>query len=114
MPYKIVPIEEFTTRADVRVLCESLGYHQVSQNTAQAVAWNLMDGMSWQELAAKNKVESKYTGNQAWFTPNELRAAQLVASRVAKVAADRSDNSDSTTTGDYDSESLEKDVSSDS
>lgn len=105
MPYKIVPLEQFTDKTDIRVLCESLGYNQVSQNTAQAVAWNLMDGLSWQALAAKNRVESKYTGNQPWFTPNELRAAQLIASRVAKVAEDRASASDLAPQGDYDSES---------
>jgi hypothetical protein len=91
MAYKIVPIEQFTSKLDVRVLCESLGYNQVSQNSAQAVAWHLMDGLSWQELAAKNRVESKYTGNQAWFSPAEMRTAQMVANRVAQVARERAE-----------------------
>ena len=95
VPYKIVPLDQFTTKADVRVLCESLGYNQVSQNAAQAVAWHLMDGLSWQELAAKNRVESKYTGNQPWFSAIEMQTAQMVANRVAQVARDRSKSKDS-------------------
>ncbi|KAA1259362.1 hypothetical protein LF1_18940 [Rubripirellula obstinata] len=108
MPYKIVPIEEFTDKADVRVLCESLGYNQVSQNAAQAVAWHLMDGMSWQKLAAKNRVESKYTGNVAWFSPAEMRTAQMVASRVIQVARERAEaDSSSSSSAVSDSESSE-------
>ena len=97
MPYKIIPIDQFTSKTDVHVLCESLGYNQVGQNTAQAVAWHLMDGLSWQKLAAKNRVESKYTGNESWFSLAELRAAQMVTSRVAQVAEERakSDSSES-------------------
>ena len=95
IPYKIVPLDQFTTNADVRVLCESLGHNQVSQNAAQAVAWHLMDGLSWQELAAKNRVESKYTGNQSWFSVAELQTAQAIANRVAQVARDRATSEDS-------------------
>ncbi|NND95949.1 MAG: hypothetical protein HKN47_01315, partial [Pirellulaceae bacterium] len=60
MAYKMVPLEQFTDNPQVRVLCEALGYGQVTQNTAQAAAWHLMDDMSWQQLAKKNRVESKY------------------------------------------------------
>ncbi len=86
MAYKIVPLEQFTTSAKVKILCESLGLGQVTQNTAQAAAWHLMDGLSWQALAAKNRVESKYTGNVAWFTGMELRTAQTVVSEVSRIA----------------------------
>ena len=90
MAYKIVPIEQFTKKADVRVLCEALGYGQVTQNTAQAAAWHMMDGLTWGQLAAKNRVESKYLGNIRWFSQFELRTAMAVAKeadRLAKVRA---------------------------
>jgi hypothetical protein len=89
MAYKMVPIEQFTDKADVRVLCEALGYGQVTQNTAQAAAWHMMDGMSWNELAAKNRVESKYLGNIRWFSPFELHTAMAVAKEAERLAKDR-------------------------
>ena len=98
--YKIVPLEQFTDKADVRVLCEALGYRQVSQNTAQAAAWHMMDGLGWEELAAKNRVESKYTGNIRWFTPIELRAAYNVVARAVRVAEERTEALSET--GEYD------------
>jgi hypothetical protein len=89
MAYKIVPIEQFTKKADVRVLCEALGYGQVTQNTAQAAAWHMMDGLSWNQLAAKNRVESKYLGNIRWFSPFELRTAMAVAKEADRLAKER-------------------------
>ncbi|MCH1439559.1 MAG: hypothetical protein L7W43_07880, partial [Rubripirellula sp.] len=86
MAYKMVPIEQFTDKADVRVLCEALGYGQVTQNTAQAAAWHMMDGLSWNELAAKNRVESKYLGNIRWFSPFEIHTAMAVAKEADRLA----------------------------
>jgi hypothetical protein len=104
MAYKIVPIEEFTADDKIRILCEALADGQVAQNTAQAAAWHIMDGMSWQELAAKNRVESKYTGTVKWFTPIELRSAVAVVSEVTRIAKVQSthtgaDDSDNRTQG---------------
>ncbi|TWU46357.1 hypothetical protein Poly51_57530 [Rubripirellula tenax] len=96
MAYKMVPIEEFTSDPNVRVLCESLGRGQLTQNTAQAAAWHMMDNMTWGELAAKNRIESKYTGNVRWFSPIELRTAQAVVAEVARIARERSTESEYT------------------
>jgi hypothetical protein len=98
MAYKMIPLSEFTSNAEVRVVCEALGHGQITQNTAQAAAWHLMDDMSWRELAAKNRVESKYTGNIRWFSPIELQTAVAVvreASRIAERREDETSDSDS-------------------
>ncbi len=89
MAYKMVPLEQFSDDPQIRVLCEALGYGQVTQNTAQAAAWHIMDDMSWQELAAKNRVESKYTGNIRWFSPIELQTAMAVVREAARIAEER-------------------------
>ncbi len=89
MAYKIVPLEEFTKDPNIRVLCEALGNGMVTQNTAQAAAWHMMDGLSWDFLAAKNRVESKYTGNVRWFTPFELRTAAVAVSESKRIAEER-------------------------
>ncbi|QDV56943.1 hypothetical protein [Rosistilla oblonga] len=84
IPYTIIPIEQFTQDPSVIELCTHLGYGRVPQNTAQAAAWHLMDKMSWQELASKNRRESAYTGNTPFFNGNELRAAMSVVQYVSK------------------------------
>jgi hypothetical protein len=97
MAYKIVPLEQFTDNPRIRVICEQLGYRRVPQNTAQAAAWHVMDDLSWQELAVKNRVESKYLGNIRWFSPIELKMAMAVVAEATRVAETRqqSDSSES-------------------
>ncbi|MGB7343404.1 MAG: hypothetical protein WBD20_04285 [Pirellulaceae bacterium] len=89
MAYKIVPLDEFTKDENVRVLCEALGNGLVTQNTAQAAAWHMMDNLSWEFLAAKNRVESQYTGNVRWFSPFELRTAVAVVNESKRIATER-------------------------
>ncbi|MCC9657807.1 hypothetical protein [Rhodopirellula halodulae] len=87
MQYAIVPLEKVSKDPAVAALCEALGNGAVAQNTAQAATWHLTDDMSWEELAAKNRKESKYTGNIPYFTAFEIRAAANVVGEVKRVAA---------------------------
>ena len=75
MKYKLVPIEQVNDDPKVIQLCAMLGAGQVPQNTAQAAAWHLANGLSWEELMVKNRVESKYTGNVRFFNLVELQNA---------------------------------------
>lgn len=75
MKYKMVPLASVTKDENIRQLCEALGNKLVSQNVAQAAAWHMTDDLSWNELASKNRVESKYTGNVKFFHPRELQVA---------------------------------------
>lgn len=95
MEYRIAPLEEFTDDGRIHALCEALGRGLVSQNVAQAVAWHVMDGMSWETLAAKNREESKYTGNLPWFSPQELTLAMAVAAEVERIQQSRDSSSSS-------------------
>ena len=105
MAYKIVPLDQVTTNKDVHVLCEALGNKLVTQNTAQAAAWHMMDNLSWEELSKKNRVESQYTGNIPWFSPFELRTAMTAVKESKRIAKTRSErDSDSKEEGEYKSE----------
>jgi hypothetical protein len=86
MNYKIVPIDTLTKDPNVIEVCKMLGYGEVPQNAAQAAAWNLANGLSWQELAVKNRVELKTIGYaERFFAPQEL----ALASRIAGEAMQR-------------------------
>jgi hypothetical protein len=104
MAYKMIPADKFTKDARVLGVCTMLGYGMIAQNTAQAATWHLTDNLSWQELAAKNRVESKYTGNVPWFTPFEIRqASAVVAEATVRFEAKSTESDDTTsTTRDYD------------
>ncbi len=88
MKYAIVPLEQVTKDPAVALLCQALGSGQVAQNTAQAAAWNLMDGLSWAELANKNRFENRYTGNIRYFSQLELRTAMAVVAEAKRATAD--------------------------
>lgn len=75
MTYKLVPLEKVSDNAAIAQLCQRLGTGLVPQNIAQAAAWHVASGLSWEELRLKNRHESKYTGNVRWFTTAELESA---------------------------------------
>ncbi|MCH8922617.1 MAG: hypothetical protein IIA67_05660 [Planctomycetes bacterium] len=86
MSYTIKPIEEFTDNVQVQELVRMYAKHGPSGYKAfQAAAWHLADGMSWQQLAAK---ERKRLGrpNLRYFQRGELLAAQQVANAAVKKA----------------------------
>ena len=102
--YRMVPLERFSSDARIGVVCEALGNGQLTQKTAQAAAWNIMDNLSWNELATKNEVESRYTGNVRWFSPMELRMAYAVVGEATRIANEMSDSdasSSENTTGEF-------------
>ena len=75
MKYTLVPLEQLNSDPKVSELCKLLADGKVAQNIAQAAAWNIANGMTWEALAKKNRRESQYTGNEKYFTQEELRAA---------------------------------------
>ncbi|MCA9194404.1 MAG: hypothetical protein KDB03_21690, partial [Planctomycetales bacterium] len=95
MKYKIVRIEEVNADPKVARLCELLGKGQVPQNTAQAAAWHMANGLSWDELSVKNRIESRYTGNVRFFNGVELQNAF----RLSTLIASSTENSDATSPG---------------
>jgi hypothetical protein len=86
MKYQVVPLAVVNPDPKVAEVCKLLGQRRVSQNTAQAAAWHLANGLSWNELAHKPKVVSKYTGVQMFFSPFEVQnAIRLVAKIYAEL-----------------------------
>jgi len=87
--YAIKPIESFTDKGEVHEVCKMLARGEISQNIAQAAAWHLMDDLSWNELAAKNRFESKLTNRtEKWFSPQEL----VIAGRAVHAAKERAES----------------------
>jgi hypothetical protein len=88
VPYEIRPIESFTSNPGVREVCEMLGSGQVNQRAAQAAAWHLSNGMSWEELA--NKRLRRANGmTQPYFSQAEIQVGMQIASTAIHVAKQR-------------------------
>jgi hypothetical protein len=90
MTYKLVPLEMVNADPKVAEVCKMLATNRVAQNTAQAAAWHLTDEMDWRELAAKNRVESRYTGNIPFFNMVELRQAMVVVAEAQRLTEQNS------------------------
>jgi hypothetical protein len=88
VPYEIKPIESVTDKPEVQELCRMLGTGQINQRAAQVAAWHLNNGMSWQELAAK---QLRHAGgsSEPYFTDLEIRGGINLAGIVAKAVEQR-------------------------
>jgi len=85
MKYRIVPIEQYTDKAEVHELCRMLGKGMMPQRVAQVAAWHLANGMSWQELAAK-QIRRANGMRSPYFSPQEIHYGQQAAAMATKLA----------------------------
>ena len=88
IPYEIRRIEDCTDKAGVPELLAMLGTGRLSQRAAQAAAWHLQDGMSWQQLAAK-RIRFAGGGSRPYFHPAEIQAAMKIAATAKRIAEQR-------------------------
>jgi hypothetical protein len=51
---------------------------EVTQQVAQAAAWNVANGLSWQELLVKNRIERMDGSYERYFHPQHIHFAQKV------------------------------------
>ena len=78
LAYRMIPIEQFTQDQRVAELCGRLGRGEIKQNTAQAAAWHLANGLTWKRLTSINRLESRYLGNVPFFSTSELEKARTL------------------------------------
>jgi hypothetical protein len=90
VPYELVPLNHRTGDGQLVELVKMLGRGQVDQSAAQAAAWHLASGLSWQELASKARVKHIGGAQEPLFTAAQLDLARQiteVASRQAEKPA---------------------------
>lgn len=87
-PYKLAAIDSFSSDPKLTLVLESLGRGELPQKVAQAAAWHLSNGMSWERLAAEKIDHAGGVPDEAYFTPAELMAAQRVVAVATQRAAE--------------------------
>ena len=90
MKYRIVRLSEVNANPEVAELCKALAQGKVPQNTAQAAAWHIANGLSWEELAKKPRVISEYTGIELYFSGLEIQNALRLTALVQQSASESS------------------------
>lgn len=81
--YQMIPVESFTDDPRIAGLCRDLAGGAIDPTAAQALAWHLSNGLSWDTLAQLNRIESRYRGNIKYFTEETLKAAKVHALKLA-------------------------------
>ncbi len=101
MTYDLKPVASFSDKPEVYELCKMVGEGKYPQRVMQAAAWHISNGMSFQELAAK-QINPLRGPSYPYFHPREV----LAASHMAQVAASRADARPTETQASLASESL--------
>ncbi|MEC9091832.1 MAG: hypothetical protein VX438_03945 [Planctomycetota bacterium] len=86
--YEIKPIETFAKNEVSAEVLKMMAEGEVHRDVVQASIWHLESGLSWRELASKDKVVSSFGGySEKYFTLEQI----IFAQQVCKVAAKRAD-----------------------
>ncbi len=84
--YKLVELASYSNDPRLAELMTSIGKGEVSQKVAQAAAWHIANGLTWDQLAAEKIDHAGGDPDEPFFTPAELRAAFQVVAIVTKRA----------------------------
>jgi hypothetical protein len=87
MTYKLVRPSDYSDKPELAELCKQVGSGRLEQGAAQAAAWSISSGMSWQELA-NEMYDHIGEPDEPYFTPTQLRSAQGIVSHVKVLAAE--------------------------
>ena len=80
MPYKLVKAETISSDPKLAVVLESLGRGELPQKVAQAAAWHISNGLTWEKLAAEKIDHAGGIPDEPYFSQAELvMAYRLVA-----------------------------------
>jgi hypothetical protein len=85
-PYKLVELDSFSNDPRLAELMASIGKGEITQKVAQAAAWHIANGLTWEQLAAEKIDHAGGDPDEPFFTPAELRAASQVVAVVTKRA----------------------------
>jgi hypothetical protein len=84
MPYKLTKAETFSSDPKLTYVLESLGRGELSQKVAQAAAWHIANGLTWEKLATEKIDHAGGIPDEQYFSQAEL----VMAYRLVAVATD--------------------------
>ena len=85
--YRIQPLTDLNSDPKIFEMCRMLANDEIAQPVAQAAAWNVANGLSWQELLFKNRIERMDGSYERYFHPQHL----VIAQRVTVASAQRAE-----------------------
>jgi hypothetical protein len=101
IPYKLTRTETFSSDPKLAVVLESLGRGELPQKVAQAAAWHIANGLSWEKLAAEKIDHAGGIPDEPYFSQAELVAAHRVVAVATEQAQRRQPAGPSEATSKY-------------
>jgi hypothetical protein len=95
MPYKLGRADTFSSDPKLAMVLESLGRGELSQKVAQAAAWHISSGLTWEKLAAEKIDHAGGVPDEPYFSQAELVAAHRVVEIATRGVGARADTSTS-------------------
>jgi hypothetical protein len=90
IPYRLVALDAVSPDPKLAVVLGGLATGHVSQKVAQAAAWHLSSGRTWEQLAAEVIDQAGGDPDIPFFSAAELAAAQRVVAIATTVAGKQS------------------------
>ncbi len=91
--YQLRSVVAFTNPAPIVGFLKAWHNDRFSQNVAQATAWRLADGLTWERLAAlRTGTVGAYTAGRPMFTRQDLDAAKTIAEGITEAADKKAAN----------------------
>jgi len=91
MPYRLEPLEKVSQDPKVALILGGLASGQLTQKVAQAAAWHLSNGRSWEQLAAEVIDRAGGDPDLPVFSAAELTAAKRAVEISTKLTASAAD-----------------------
>lgn len=85
--YRLVSLESFSKDARLPVVMAALAGGRVSQKAAQAAAWHVASGLSWERLAAEMIDHAGGDPDEPFFAAADLAAARGLVAEAERIAA---------------------------
>ena len=86
--YKPIPIDSYAKDPAIAELVKMMCLRQLDQHSAQAAAWHIQNGLTWETLSNKVGIKHIDGSKEAYFTAAQLERA-FVAVRFAREHADK-------------------------
>lgn len=87
MPYRLSPLAEFSQDPRLAVLLGGLASGHLSQPVAQAAAWHVSSGRSWEQLATEVVKGAGAVPDRAVFSAADLQAARQAVEIATRVTS---------------------------
>ena len=86
--YQPIPIESYSKDPAIAQLVKLMRHGQIDQHSAQAAAWHIQNGLTWEELAKKIGIKHINGTQEPYFTADQIDRA-FAAARIAKGLAEQ-------------------------